>query len=249
MQLRIPGPTPLPDEVLEAMHRPMISHRGAQFRDIMRDVTEQLQTCFQTEGDVLVFPGAGTGGLEAAIVNLFSPGDKVIALTAGAFGERFAEIAERFGLDVMRVESAWGQTVDLSRLQQTLEETADVKGVLITHNETSTGVQNDVQKASQIIREQTIRGGFRPLLVVDAVSSLGAVDIPVDKWEIDTIVTASQKAWMAAPGLTMLAVSERGWEANSKARLPRFYWDFAEARRYLVRTSSTGTPIAAARRV
>src|SRR5689334_21859716 len=121
MQLRIPGPTPLPDEVLEAMHRPMISHRGAQFRDIMRDVTEKLQTCFQTQGEVLVFPGAGTGGLEAAIVNLFSPGDKVIALTAGAFGERFAEIAEKFGLDAVRVESQWGQTVDLSRFQQALE--------------------------------------------------------------------------------------------------------------------------------
>jgi aspartate aminotransferase-like enzyme len=242
MQLRIPGPTPLPDEVLDAMHRPMISHRGAQFREIMRDVTQKLQTCFQTEGEVLIFPGAGTGGLEAAIVNLFSPGDRIIALTAGAFGERFAEIAERFGLDVMRIESAWGQSVDLARLQQALEETAGVRGVLITHNETSTGVQNDVQKASQIIREQAEKGGFRPLLVVDAVSSLGAVDIPVDKWEIDTIVTASQKAWMAAPGLTMLAVSERAWEANSQARLPRFYWDFAEATRYLRKWETPYTP-------
>lgn len=242
MQLRIPGPTPLPDEVLDAMHRPMISHRGAQFREIMRDVTQKLQTCFQTEGDVLVFPGAGTGGLEAAIVNLFSPGDRVIALTAGAFGERFAEIAERFGLDVVRVESEWGQTVDLGRLQQVLEDTAGVKGVLITHNETSTGVQNDVQKASQIIREQAKKGSLRPLLVVDAVSSLGAVDIPVDKWEIDIIVTASQKAWMAAPGLTMLAVSERAWQANSRARLPRFYWDFAESRRYLRKWETPYTP-------
>jgi aspartate aminotransferase-like enzyme len=220
----------------------MISHRGARFQDMMRDVTEKLQTCFQTQSDVLVFPGAGTGGLEAAIVNLFSPRDKVIALTAGAFGERFAEIAGRFGLDVLRLESPWGQPVDLSCLQQTLAENEDVKGVLITHNETSTGVQNDVEKASQIIREHTRNDARRPLLVVDAISSLGAVDIPVDRWEIDTVITASQKAWMAAPGLTMLSVSERAWAANSKAQLPRFYWDFAEARRYLRKWETPYTP-------
>ena len=114
--------------------------------------------------------------------------------------------------------------------------------MLITHNETSTGVQNDVEKASQIIREHTKNGAFRPLLVVDAISSLGAVDIPVDRWEIDTVVTASQKAWMAAPGLTMLSVSERAWAANSKAQLPRFYWDFAEARHYLRKWETPYTP-------
>src|SRR6478672_9530752 len=131
MQLRIPGPTPLPDEVLDAMHRSMISHRGAQFREIMRDVTEKLQACFQTESDVLVFPGAGTGGLEAAIVNLFSAGDKVISLSVGSFGERFAEIAERFGVELVRVESPWGQPVDTEQLRQALERHEEVAGVLM----------------------------------------------------------------------------------------------------------------------
>src|SRR5204862_2269701 len=131
MQLRIPGPTPLPDEVLEAMSRNMINHRGTEFRAIMRDVTERLQHCFQTEGDVLVFPGSGTGGLEAAIANLFSPGDTVISMPVGAFGERFAEIAERFGLQVVRVPSPWGQAADMAALKRAMSETPDVKAVLV----------------------------------------------------------------------------------------------------------------------
>src|SRR5687767_5878870 len=145
MQLRIPGPTPLPDEVLEAMNRPMVSHRGAEFRALMREVTERLRTCFQTKGDVLVFPGAGTGGLEASIVNLFSPGDTVVAVTVGAFGDRFAEIAERFGLNVVRVVSPWGEAADISHLRRVLIETPNIRGVLVTHNETSTGVENDIR--------------------------------------------------------------------------------------------------------
>ncbi len=242
MQLRIPGPTPLPDEVLDAMHRPMISHRGAEFHDLMRDVTERLQYCFGTKGDVLIFPGAGTGGLEAAIANLFSPGDKVLSVTVGAFGERFAEVAERFGLEVIKVESQWGKPADLPGLRKALEASGNVAGVLMTHNETSTGVQNDVESVSQIIREHGANKGSRPLLVVDAISSLGAVDIPVDKWEIDVIVTASQKAWMAPPGLTMLSASERAWQANKIAKLPRFYWDFGEAKRFLAKWETPYTP-------
>ena len=239
MQLRIPGPTPLPDEVMEAMNRNMITHRGAEFRALMRDVTERLKFCFQTRSDVLVFPGAGTGGLEASIVNLFSPGDTVLCLTVGAFGDRYAEIAERFGLNVIRLTSPWGEAADLAVLDQALVDTPAVKGVLMTHNETSTGVQNDVEKAARIVHKQ---GDNAPLLLVDAISSLGAVDIGVDKWEIDVIVTGSQKAWMAPPGLTMLSVSERAWEASRRATLPRFYWDFAEAKRFLDRDETPYTP-------
>jgi aspartate aminotransferase-like enzyme len=236
MQLRIPGPTPLPDEVLEAMNRGMISHRGAEFHALIGEVTEGLKHCFQTEGDVLVFPAAGTGGMEAAIANLFSPGERVIAMPVGAFGERFAEIAERFGLEVVRVASPWGEAADIGGLERALAENRAVKGVLMTHNETSTGVQSDVEAAGRLAREHGA------LLVVDAISSLGAVDIPVDRWGIDVAVTASQKAWMAPPGLTMLSVSERAWRANAEARVPRFYWDFAEARRYLARGETPYTP-------
>ncbi|HYP42114.1 MAG TPA: alanine--glyoxylate aminotransferase family protein [Chloroflexia bacterium] len=241
MQLRIPGPTPLPDEVLDAMSREMISHRGAEFRALLRDVTARLQHCFQTEQDVLIFPGAGTGGLEAAIANLFSPGDTVISLTVGAFGDRFAEIAERFGLSVVRLRSPWGQAADLSLLKSALEELPWAKGVLVTHNETSTGVQNDVEAVGKIVRAYEA-AGERPLLLVDCISSMGAVDIPVDRWGIDVAITASQKAWMAAPGLTMLSVSEAAWKAASQARLPRYYWDFAEAKRFLSRGETPYTP-------
>lgn len=267
MQLRIPGPTPLPDEVLDAMNRGMISHRGAEFRALMLEVTERLKHCFQTEGDVLIFPAAGTGGLEAAIANLFSPGDTVIALTVGAFGDRFAEIAERFGLHVVHVSSPWGQAANLALLRIALEDTPHAKAVLVTHNETSTGVQNDVAGVARVIADlskvqsrkskvEDAKGGSEntkyaisntdqiqnPLLVVDAISSLGAADIPVDRWGIDVAITASQKAWMAPPGLTMLSVSERAWAATREAKLPRFYWDFAEAKRYLQKGETPYTP-------
>ncbi|MFL5732647.1 MAG: pyridoxal-phosphate-dependent aminotransferase family protein [Chloroflexia bacterium] len=236
MQLRIPGPTPLPDEVLEAMNRDMISHRGPEFRAILREVTAGLKHCFQTEGDVLIFPAAGTGGLEAAIANLFSAGDKVITMPVGAFGERFAEIATRFGLEVLPVASPWGEAADIPALEQALAENPGAKGILATHNETSTGVENNMEAAGRLARAHDV------LLVVDAISSMGAVDIPVDRWGIDVAVTASQKAWMAPPGLTMLSVSERAWRANTTARLPRFYWDFAEARRFLERGETPYTP-------
>ncbi len=236
MQLRIPGPTPLPDEVLEAMNRQMINHRGAEFRAIMQDVTERLQHCFQTEGDVLVFPGSGTGGLEAAIANIFSPGDTVISMPVGAFGERFAEIAERFYLDVWRVPSPWGQAANLEQLESALCSMPWTKAVLIAHNETSTGVQSDIEAAVRIAHK------YGALVVVDAISSMGAVDIPVDRWGVDVAITASQKAWQAAPGLTMLSVSEAAWRAHAKAKLPRFYWDFTEAKRYLQRWETPYTP-------
>ncbi|HEX8228837.1 MAG TPA: alanine--glyoxylate aminotransferase family protein [Chloroflexia bacterium] len=242
MQLRIPGPTPLPDEVIDAMHRDMISHRGDEFHDMLRDVTTMLKRGFQTEGDVLIFPGAGTGGLEASIANLFSAGDTVISLSVGSFGDRYAEIAERFGLHVVRVASPWGETVDLDALQAALVETSNVKGVLVTHNETSTGVQNDVEAVSRIVRHTSGAHGNSPLLLVDCISSLGAADIPVDRWGIDVAITASQKAWMAPPGLTMLSVSDRAWEAHAQAKLPHFYWDFSEAKKYLAKWETPYTP-------
>jgi aspartate aminotransferase-like enzyme len=236
MQLRIPGPTPLPPEVRAAMDRDMISHRGPEFRAIMQEVTEGLQHCFQTKHDVLVFPGSGTGGLEAAIANLFSPGETVIALNAGYFGDRFAEIAERFYVNVIRVPSPWGQAADLKELERTLSAMPEARGVLITHNETSTGVQSDVEGAARIAREHGA------LVLVDAISSLGAVDIPVDRWGVDVAITASQKAWMTPPGLTMLSVSEAAWRANTDAKLPRFFWDFKQALRYLEHWENPYTP-------
>jgi aspartate aminotransferase-like enzyme len=221
---------------MAAMNRDMINHRGPEFHAIMEDVTVRLKHCFQTEGDVLVFPASGTGGLEASIANLFSPGDTVIAMPIGAFGERFTEIADRFYLNVIRLPSPWGEAANLADLERQLYAMPWAKGVLITHNETSTGVQNDVERAAQLAHDAGA------LLLVDAVSSLGAVDLPVDRWGVDVAITASQKAWMVPPGLAMVSVSEAAWRASADAKLPRFYWDFDEAKRYLERWETPNTP-------
>lgn len=236
MQLRMPGPTPLPDPTRAAGARQMISHRGDEFERIFFDIMARLQRWFQTENDVLIFPAAGTGGLEAALVNSFSPGDTVISCTVGAFGDRWAEIAAAFGLDVVRAGGPWGTAVDPDVVRAALAQHPTAKGILLTHNETSTGVLNDVAAIGALARE------FDTLLLVDSISGAGGADLPVDAWHVDVAVTASQKAWMAPPGLTMLTVSPRAWATHATARLPRFYWDFSEARKYAAKGQTPYTP-------
>ncbi len=235
-QLRLPGPTPVPDMVRAAGARQMISHRGAEFHDLLRDVTQRLQGFYQTANTVLVFAASGTGGLEAAIANCFSPGDRVLALSCGHFGDRFADLAAAYGLDVVRLRFEWGQAVDPNAVRQALTDHVNVRGVLLTHNETSTGVQNPVPAIGALTREHDL------LLLVDSVSGLGAADLRCDEWGVDVAVTASQKAWMTPPGLTMLSVSPRAWAAYAEARLPRYYFDFGAARKYLDNWETPATP-------
>ena len=236
--LRIPGPTPIPPQVAEALARPMINHRGPEFAAILARVTERLQHFFQTEHPVLGFPAAGSGAMEAAIVNCFSPGDSVLAVSIGVFGNRLAKIAETFGLHVERLEADWGQAADPNAVAQRLQALPDVRGVLLTHNETSTGVTNDLQALAAAVRR------VRPdvLLVVDAVSSLSCVDLRMDAWDLDVVLTASQKGWMVPPGLAMIGVSPRAWAATERATLPRFYWDFSSARKSLEKGQTPYTP-------
>lgn len=236
--LRIPGPTPIPPAVAEALARPMINHRGPEFAAILKRVTEQLQYFFQTKQPVLGFPSAGSGALEAAVVNAFSPGDEVLAVSIGVFGNRLAKIAETFGLQVTRLNVPWGQAAHPDEVAVQLAALPNAKGVLITHNETSTGVTNDIAALAQAIRAR------RPdaLIVVDAVSSLGCVDLRMDEWDLDIVFTGSQKGWMVPPGLAMVAVSERGWAAVDKATLPRFYWDFRAALKSLEKGQTPYTP-------
>ncbi|MGH2514883.1 MAG: pyridoxal-phosphate-dependent aminotransferase family protein [Ktedonobacterales bacterium] len=236
--LRIPGPTPIPPQVLDAMARPMINHRGPEFAAILARVTEQLQHFFQTEQPVLGFPSSGSGAMEAALVNCFSPGDAVLAVTIGVFGNRLANIAEAFGLSVTRLEAPWGQAADPAAVATRLAELPSARGVLLTHNETSTGVTNDVAAIAAAIRAR------RPdiLIVVDAVSSLGCVDMRMDKWDLDVVFTGSQKGWMVPPGLAMIGVGRRAWAANTFATLPRFYWDFAMTRKSLEKGQTPYTP-------
>ena len=236
-QLRIPGPTPCPEEVLQAMGRQMINHRGPEFAKILNNVTAKLQQLFQTKNDLFLLSGSGTGGLEAAVVNTMSPGDKVLSVSIGVFGDRFATIAEKFGAEVTRLSFEWGKAADPDAVRKALKAEPKIKTVLVTHNETSTGVTNDLASISSIVKEAD------KLLVVDAISSLGSIDLPVDKWHCDVTVTGSQKGWMVPPGLAMVSVSQEGWQANQKAKMPRFYWDFGKAKSYLEKGETPWTPV------
>ena len=227
MQLRIPGPTPIPDEILNVLSRQMINHRGPEFAELIRRMTDILKEIFQTKGDVLILTGSGTGGMEAAIVNTLSPGDKVLVVSNGFFGERFADIAEIYGAQVERLRFEWGSAADPEAVRQALAKDPGVKAVLVTHNETSTGVTNDLAAISNVVKE------FEKLLLVDAISGLGAIDLPADAWGCDVVITASQKGWMVPPGLAMVSVSEKAWQAQAEARMPKYYWDFAKAKQFL----------------
>ena len=236
--LRIPGPTTVPPEILEEMSRPMINHRGPEFAAILRRVTARLQYFFQTTAPVLTYPASGTGGQEAAIANLFSPNDHVVVITIGAFGNRLAKIAQAYGLQVTRIEFPWGQAADPSVVQERLKALPPYRGVLMTHNETSTGVMNDVETLTKVVHQ------VNPdtLIAVDAVSSLGCVPLEMDLWDIDVVFTGSQKGWMTPPGLMMIAPGPRALEANKTARLPRFYFDWESARKKLELGQHPTTP-------
>jgi len=235
--LRIPGPTPCPSEVLQAMTKQMINHRGPEFEQILNGVTTKLKQLFQTKGDVFLLTASGTGGLEAAIVNTLSPGDKVLSVAIGVFGERFASIAEQFGAEVTPLRFEWGKAADVDAIRRALQAEPKIKAVLVTHNETSTGVTNDLASINSVVKE------FDKLLLVDAVSSLGSIELPVDDWHCDVTVTCSQKGWMVPPGLAMVSVSQEAWQAHSTARMPRFYWDFTKAKNYLERGQTPWTPV------
>lgn len=222
--LLIPGPTPLPDEVLQASAKQMVNHRDPEFGRLLAETLAALRRVFQTRNTILPFVASGTGGLEAALVNVCSPGDTVVAIIGGAFGERFATIGEALGLSVVRVEVPWGKAAEPRVVRDTLRRTPQAKALLVTHNETSTGVRNDLQAITSVARD------FPVLTLVDAVSSLGAIDLRTDEWGIDVVITGSQKALMAPPGMALLSVSDRAWEASKTARLPKFYWSFDRLR-------------------
>lgn len=235
-QLRIPGPTPLPPEVLQSMTKQMINHRGGEFHKIMTDVTNKLKVIFQTKNDVLILTSSGTGGMETAVVNTMSPGDKVLAVSIGNFGNRFATIAKTFGANVVKLEFEMGSAADPAKVRQALVDNPDIKVVLITHNETSTGITNDMASLSKVVKE------FDKLLVVDCVSSLGSIDCPVDAWGIDVAVSGSQKGWMAPPGLAFISMSPKAWKAQAEAKMPKFYWDLTRAKKYLEKEETPWTP-------
>lgn len=231
---RLPGPTPVPPAVAAAGSWPMINHRSPEFADLIGRVTTNLQHFFQTSNTLLCFPGSGSAGWEATIANLFSPGDPVAIITIGNFGDRFALVARAFGLAVTLIEFPWGQAADPQVVAERLRAMPDVRGVFVTHNETSTGVTNDLTALAQVIH--TVAPDA--LLAVDAVSSLGCVSLPTDDLGLDVVFTGSQKGWMVPPGMMMIAVGPRAFAATQTAKLPRFFWDFNIAHK----TFSKGAP-------
>jgi aspartate aminotransferase-like enzyme len=235
--LRLPGPTPVPDDVFQAMTKQMIDHRGVEFADLLARLTKNLQTAFETKNDVFVLTSSGTGAMEAAIVNTLSPGERVLAVTVGNFGDRFSRIASSYGADVNQLKFPEGEAADPTMIRQALESDPDITSVLVTHNETSTGITNDMETIAGIVK-----GEFNKLLLVDAISSLGSIRLPVDDWGLDVVCAGSQKGWMCPPGLSMISMSERAWEASKNAKMPKFYYDLTEARKAVVKGQTPWTP-------
>jgi len=237
--LRLPGPTFVPPSVLAASARPLINHRGPEFASLLAGLTRALQDFLRTQGDVLMLTCSGTGGLEAAVANTLSRGERVLVFSNGAFGERFHLVAKAFGVDARRVDVTWGRAVDpdLVRDELAKEKGKDAaKAVLVTHNETSTGVLNPLKEISEIVRDAG------KLLIVDSISGAGAVELEVDEWGIDVLVTASQKAWGAPPGVAVVTMSPRAWKAYDRSDLPKFYLDLQQAKASLEKAATPSTP-------
>jgi serine---pyruvate transaminase len=233
--LLTPGPTPVPPEVLAAMSAPVIHHRGPDFKALLARTLARLKEVVRTEDDVILLTSSGTGAFESAAVNLLSPGDRVLAVSAGEFGERWAALARAYGCDVQPLAYEWGETPRPEDLERRLDETG-AEVVFLVHSETSTGVVADVQALAAVAKEAGA------LVVVDAVSSLGAVPLEGDAWGIDVVVSGSQKALMTPPGLALTSVSPAAWERCERATLPRFYFDWRRYRKGLDSLSPPYTP-------
>ena len=236
--LRIPGPTPLHPQVLSSLSKQMISHRGKSYEKIHQEVVENLQYFFQTKNPIYLLTASGTAGLETAVVNFFSPGDTVVFFTCGEFGNRWSEIARSFKLDVTQVKFDEGTGVRKETVEKTLSELKEVAGVFITHNETGTGVLNNLFELAPIVKVHS----SKPLLLVDSVSALGGVNLPMDKLGIDVLISASQKAWMASPGMAMVAVSPYAWEKHQKSTMSRYYFDLTKYEKFSQKNQTPATP-------
>ena len=219
-----PGPTPVPPEVLEAMSRPIIHHRSSDFREILERCLERLSEVYRTGNDVLVYTSSGTGGMESAVSNLTRPGDRVVVVSAGFFGERWVGMAENFGCEVNAIAYDWGEAPTADDLSARLSELGGAKVVFLTHSETSTGVVSDVQALAAVAKEAGA------LVVVDAVSSLGAVPLETDAWGLDAVISGSQKALMTPPGLATVSVSGDAWNAIERGAASRYYFDWEQTK-------------------
>ncbi len=234
----IPGPTPVPDAVLEAIGRHPIGHRTPEFSKTLKEVTEGLQWMGETKSDLFTFTASGTAAMEAAICNTINQGDHVLVLVCGVFGERWAKVSEAYGARVERLVFEPGQAVSLEKLKEKLasDEARSIKAVILTHNETSTGVISDLEAIAKIVKHHGA------LIVVDAVTSFGVTSIPIDAWQLDAVATGSQKALMLPPGLSFLFFGARAWDAYKECKTPRFYLDLGKYKKSLIQDTTPFTP-------
>jgi aspartate aminotransferase-like enzyme len=235
-RLFTPGPTPLHPAVQEALARPIVHHRTDEFRAVLKDCRERLMRFLKTTSDVIVIASSGSGGMEAALVNVLSPGDAMLALVAGSFGERWAAIGRAYGMDVRTLEAPWGEAVSAEAVAQALDRDPKIRGVFLQLSESSTGAAHDVEALARVTR------GRDTLLVVDAISGAGAIRLDTDAWGVDVVVVGSQKALALPPGLAFLSLSARAWERAEAAKAPRFFFDLRRERKAQPTGESAFTP-------
>lgn len=234
--LLAPGPTPVPPRVLLAMAQPIIHHRTPQFSAIFSEAKEGLREVFRTGQDVLMLAASGTGAMEASITNCFSPGDEVLVINGGKFGERWTEISAQFCLKPLELRVPWGQAADPAEVKRLLAERPGIKGVLVQASETSTTAVEPIKEIAALTRDRDT------LLIVDGITGVGVFDLPMDDWSIDVLITGSQKALMLPPGLGFLALSERAWARTKAAKLPRYYFDLNRERDNQAKNTTAYTP-------
>jgi aspartate aminotransferase-like enzyme len=232
-----PGPTAVPETALLSMARPMIHHRTPEFSAIFEEVKEDLKYLFQTNTDVMILSSSGTGAMEGTVSNLFSPGDKVLVINGGKFGERWGKICEAYGLQTEWLDVEWGKAVEARDVEARLNKDKTIKGVFLQGNESSTTVSHPVEEVAEIVRDRD-----NTLLIVDGITAVGVYDIPMDKWGIDVLLTGSQKALMLPPGLAFISLSDKAWTFNSNATLPRFYFDLKKEQKNLEKNTTAYTP-------
>ncbi|WP_269622092.1 pyridoxal-phosphate-dependent aminotransferase family protein [Prochlorococcus marinus] len=237
LTLMIPGPTPVPERVLNALSKHPIGHRSPEFQSIVKKTTESLKWLHQTDSDVLTITGSGTAAMEAGIINTLSKGDKVICGENGKFGERWVKVAKAYGLNVETVTAKWGEPLDPNQFKKLLDNDEDIRAVILTHSETSTGVINNLKEIASYTKLHK-----KAITIADCVTSIGACNVPMDEWGIDVIASGSQKGYMIPPGLSFIAMNAKAWEASEKSNLPKFYLDLKAYKKTADKDSNPFTP-------